>query len=219
MRIEKGLIEKTAAYVKAKMSDEHTGHDWHHIQRVRKMAKRIQEKEGGERDLIELAALLHELGDYKLHEFNKIKGSFVLLGMMDVLGIEDNLKDRLVKVIEESKFLGDETVKPRSIEGCILQDADWLDNIGAIGVARTFATGGSMKRMMHNPSKKPRGHLSKADYQFRKKDGTSINFFYEKVLKLPGMFNTETAKKIARHRVKFLEQFIKEFLAEWSGEK
>lgn len=218
MQIDQGLIDKTAAYVKAKMTGEHTGHDWYHIQRVWQTAKKIQEKEGGDLKLIELAALLHDLGDYKQYEFNEIKGSFVLRGMMDVLEIEDDLKEELVKIIDESQFLGDETTRPKSKEGRVLQDADWLDSIGAIGIARTFATGGSLKRILHDPQKKPRGHLNRADYQFRKQDGTSINHFYEKVMKLPRMLNTETAKKIAEHRMKFVEQFIEEFIAEWKGD-
>lgn len=219
IQVDKALIDKAAAYVKAKMLGEHTGHDWYHIQRVCQMARNIAEKEGGDPALIELAALLHDLGDYKQHEFNEIKGSFILRGMMDVLEIEDDLKEKLVKIIDESQFLGDETARPKTLEGKILQDADWLDSLGAIGVARTFATGGSLKRVIHDPHKKPRGRLSRADYQFRKQDGTSMNHFYEKVLKLPVMLNTETAKIIAKHRIEFINQFIEEFFAEWNGKK
>jgi len=219
MPINREIIDKTAAYVKAKMMGELTGHDWYHIDRVRQTAMKIQEKEGGDAGLIELAALLHDLGDYKLYEFNEVKGSFALRGMMDILGFDDELKEVLANIIDEAQFAGNDTIRPKTLEGRILQDADWLDSTGAVGIARTFATGGCLKRMFHDPRKKPRTRLNRADYQFRKQDGTSINHFYEKILQLPAMFNTKTAKQIVEHRMKYVEEYLKEFFAEWNGEK
>lgn len=217
--ITPNLIEKTASYVKAKMSGEHTGHDWFHIERVWRMVKEIQKIEGGDLGLIELAALLHDLGDYKQYAFNEVKGYFVLRGMMDILEIEDDLKERLVKIIDEVPFRGEETVKPSTIEGQILQDADWLDALGAIGIARTFATGGSIQRMLHDPSIKPREFMGKIEYQRKKQEGTSFNYLFEKLLKLPSLMNTATARRIAEGRVKIVEQFIHELQAEWRGDK
>lgn len=218
MEITRDLLEKTAAYVKAKMLDEYTGHDWYHIERVWRTAKQIQAVEGGDLGVIELAALLHDLGDYKQYAFNEVKGSFVLRGMMDVLEIEEDLKERLVKIIDEAQYAGEATKKPISLEGKILQDADWLDAIGAIGIGRTFATGGFIKRVLHDPQKKPRENMGRGEYQFRKQEGTSFNYFYEKILKLPGMMNTVTAKAMAERRAKFVSEFLEEFKLEWKGE-
>ncbi len=213
------LVRKTADYVRLKLENEPTGHDWWHVERVWKMAKIIQAKEGGDLFLIELAALLHDLGDYKQHEFNEIKGSLVLHGMMDVLGLENDLQEKIVDIVTEAQYNANETVVPKTLEGKILQDADWLDALGAVGVARTFATGGRIKRVIYDPKRKPRHKLTKDDYQHKKREGTSFNYFYEKVLKLPNLMNTKTAKKIAVSRLDFLKTYMDEFLKESAGEK
>jgi uncharacterized protein len=213
------LVRKTADYVRLKLENEPTGHDWWHVERVWKMAKIIQAKEGGDLFLVELAALLHDLGDYKQHEFNEMKGSLVLHGMMDVLGLENDLQEKIVDIVSEAQYNADETVVPKTLEGKILQDADWLDALGAVGIARTFATGGRIKRAIYDPKRKPRHQLTKDDYQHKKREGTSFNYFYEKVLKLPNMMNTETAQKIAASRLDFLKTYMDEFLKESAGEK
>jgi len=213
------LVKKTASYVRLKQLGEHTGHDWFHTERVWNMAKFLQSKEGGDLDVIEMVALLHDVGDTKNYEFEKQKGPLVLRGMMDVLDIPKDKQDQLIKIIEEIKYHGDETATPSTAEGKVVQDADLLDSLGAIGVARVFATGGSIGRMLHNPQQKPRRKLTRDDYVYRKQNGTSINYFYEKVLKLPKMFNTATAKNIAKERAKTTESFLAEFLKEWEGER
>jgi len=213
------LIKKTAEYVKKKLTNDPTGHDWYHIERVLRMAKRLQAEEGGDLKLIELAVLLHDLGDYKQYEFDELKGIMVLRGMMDILEIETDLQEKIIKIVDEAQYKGDATVVPQTLEGKIIQDADWLDAMGAVGIARTFSTGGRIKRVIYDPKRKPRKKLSKEDYQRRKTDGTSINYFYEKVLKLPKMMNTKTARDIAEKRAKFIENYIEEFLIEWRGEK
>ena len=212
------LFRKTAAYVRLKMSGEHTGHDWFHIERVWKMAKRIQSKEGGDLEKVELLALLHDIGDTRNYEFEEKKGPLVLRGMMDILDMPKEQQDELVKIIGEMKYQGDDTKAPESLEGRIAQDADMLDALGAIGVARVFATGGHIKRVLHHPEHKPRRRMTREDYVFRKQEGTSINYFSEKVLKLPKLFNTATGKKLAERRVKFIEHFLKEFDRDWKGE-
>jgi uncharacterized protein len=219
MDISSEMVKRAAAYVKKKMQDEHSGHDWRHIERVRAMAVKLQKKEGGDLHLIELAVLLHDLGDYRQQGFSEIKGSFVLRGMMDVLDVEEDLKEKLVEIIGEAEFYGEETKKPKTIEGKILQDADWLDALGAVGIARVFATGGSNKRMLHDPAMKPRTRPTKAEYLYKKSEGTSYNYFFEKILKIPKMMNTETAQKIAERRAKFTEDFLDQFKKEWEGEK
>jgi len=213
------LVQQTAAYVKTKLLNEPTGHDWYHIERVWKMAKRIQKQEGGDLELIELAALLHDLGDYKQYEFNELKGSLILRGMMDVLGIEKEMEEKIIKIIDESQFNGNETKVPSTLEGKIIQDADWLEALGAIGIARTFATGGYIHRIIHDPKRKPRRKMSKRDYQMRKQEGTSVNYFYEKAFKLPKIMNTKTGREIAMKREHFLKNYLDEFQAEWEGER
>jgi len=213
------LIKKTAEFVRLKLQDEHSGHDWFHAERVWKLAKQLQEEEGGDREIIELSALLHDLGDYKKYEFNEIKGTFVLRGMMDVLGIEEDAKEQILQVIEEAQFVGDDTKTPSTIEAKIVQDADYLDALGAIGIARTFATGGKIGRMLHDPNRKPRIRLNKKDYQTKKTAGTSINYFYEKVLKLPKMMNTKTGKELAKERVECVKDFLDKFFKEWEGKQ
>lgn len=215
----RNLVKKTAEYVKAKLINEPTGHDWYHVERVWRAAKALQKEEGGDRELVELSALLHDLGDYKQYDLNEVKGSFVLRGMMDVLGLDEELKSKILQIIEESQYNGDETKIPSTIEGKIIQDADWLDALGAVGIARVFATGGKLRRVIHDPDKKIRKKLTKAQYQYKKTDGTSFNYFYEKTLKLPEKMNTKTAKEIAEERVKFVKIFIDQFLAEWEGKK
>jgi uncharacterized protein len=220
MAVAQTLIQKTAEYVKQKLITEHTGHDWYHVERVWKLAKRIQKEEGGNLELIELACLLHEFENFRQqYQPSDMKGPYILLGMMDVLDIEKDVQDKVVKIIEESQFNGSETRVPSTVEGKVVQDADWLDNIGAVGIARIFATGGFIQRMIHDPKRKPRHKMSKKDYQFRKREGTSFNYFYEKVFKLSKLMNTKIGKSIALKREQYLHNFIEEFLAEWEGDK
>jgi len=213
------LIQKTADYVKLKLYSEPTGHDWFHVERVWKMAKLLQSEEGGDLELVELAALLHDLGDYKQYGFNENKGTLVLHGMMDILDIDEGWQVKILTIIDEAQYKGTETKSPETIEGKIIQDADWLDALGAVGIGRTFATGGRIGRVMYDPHRKPRINLSKDDYLHRKTEGTSLNYFYEKILKLPDLMNTKTARRIAEERAKFIEEYIKQFKAEWEGEK
>jgi len=213
------LAKKIEDYVKIQLAGEPTGHDWYHVYRVRVLALKIQAEEGGDKELVELAALLHDLGDYKNYEFNEVKANLVLVGMMDVLEIERDMQEKVLKIVKESQYRGSETKKPSTIEGRIIQDADWLDHVGAIGIARTFATGGRIGRILHDPNRKPRPRLSSSDYLTKKTAGTSFNYFYEKVLKLPTMMNTKLGKTMAEERVVFVQQFLDRFNAEWDCKK
>ncbi|MFH1789574.1 MAG: HD domain-containing protein [bacterium] len=217
--MDSDIVKKTAIYVKSKLMAEPTGHDWYHVERVWRMAKILQAEEGGDLLLVELASLLHDLGDYKRHDFSETKGNLVLDAMMDILDIDKETQSKIMQIVIESQYKGDETMSPSSLEGKIIQDADWLEALGALGIARSFATGGLVGRMMHNPCINPRKNLSKLDYQRKKYEGTSMNYFYEKSLRLPEMMNTNTAKKIAYARVEFMKNFIQEFLDEWEGVK
>lgn len=195
--------------------NEPTGHDWYHIKRVFEIAKKIQAVEGGDGELIELSALLHDLGDYKQLDFDEDKGILVLRGMMDVLEIPEELQKKIITIVEESMFVGDDTISPSTLEGKIIQDADWIENLGAIGIARTFATGGRIKRVIHDPGRRVRKRLPRSVYLHKKIEGSSFNFFYEKTLKLPAMLNTETGKKIAKERTEFTRIYLDKFLKEW----
>lgn len=212
------LFKKISDYVKKQMSGETTGHDWYHIERVLKIARKLQNIEGGDLEIIEIATVLHDLSDYKNYEYNEEKAKLVLRGMMGVLELPVDLQEKIEKIVEEIQYRGVDTKSPSSLEAKIIQDADWLDAIGAIGIARTFATGGSIQRVLYDPKRKPRRKITADDYLHKKREGTSFNYFYEKILVLPEMMNTATAKRWAESRINFVEKYIEQFLLEWEEE-
>lgn len=214
------LVERTAEYVKRQLHHEPSGHDWFHVERVWKMARRLQAAEGGDLELIELAALLHNLGDYnyRFSQFSDRKGSLALYGMMEILEIEDGLKERVIDLIVEIRYGGVETSRPVSIEGKIVQDANFLDTLGAIGVARCFASGGYHRRPLFDPAIKPRKRLTKHAYLNKKQDSTSINSFYEKAFRTARAMNTPLAQRIAAARVEYVKAFVEQFMKEWQGD-
>lgn len=215
---EQEFLDKVSNYVKVKLMNEPTGHDWYHVDRVRRIGRILQAQEGGNLFLIELASLLHEVGDYKKHGLNEVKGNLVLDAIMDILEVDNELQTMIMHIVIESQYKGIETKSPESIEGKIVQDADWLECIGAIGIARSFALCSDFNRPIYDPNRVPRLVLNRVDYQRKKFEGTSFNYFYEKSLKLPAMMNTKTGKKIAIERAEFLKQYIKQFLREWDLE-
>lgn len=210
------LVEKIVKYVKKRLIEERSGHDWFHVMRVWKLAVFLHKKEGGNLELIELAALLHSAAerDYKNTPDENIR-SLAMSGMLDVLGIEDKLKHEIIEIAQLCRYKGVETQVPTTIEGKIVQDANWLDGLGAVGVARCFTAGGYISRGIHNPEQAPR--LIDAKIFKQKKETTSINYFYEKTLQLPNMLNTATAKKLALKRVVYIKKFIEQFMYEWEG--
>lgn len=213
------LLKKATNYVKVQFGNEPTGHDWYHIERVLRMARKLQAVEGGDLELVELVSVLHDLGDYKNYDFDEKKAGLVLKGMMDIIEVPSDMENVILDVVKEIQYRGSDTKKPTTLEAMIVQDADWLDSVGAIGIARIFSTGGRIHRMVHDPKRKPRMYLSSEDYILKKRDGTSFNYFYEKTLRLPQILNTETAKAIARERVEFLKLYMERFLEEWDGKK
>ena len=182
------------------------------------MAQFFQSKEGGDLELIELAALLHNLGEHSDYSFNAEKGPLILFGMMDILGIEDPMKSQILKIANEMKYGGIETKRPATLEGRIVQDANFLDSFGAIGVARRFASGGYYGRPVYDPGLKVRDKLTRYAYEREKKKGSSLGSFYERVFKLADRLNTSTAKRIAEKKIQFTKQFIEQFMQEWEGE-
>ena len=211
------VIENTVDFVKEKLAGDSSGHDWWHIYRVWNMSKKLQEKEGGNLYIIELAALLHDVADWKFHE-NEADGLKVISDWLIKLKVEEEVIDKVLEIIKNISFKG-AGVKDRmnSIEGKIVQDADRLDAIGAIGVGRTFAFGGKFGNEMHNPNLEVILHENFE--QYKKSKGTTINHFYEKLLLLKDRVNTETGQQIALERHQYMEHFLKQFNNECLGIK
>jgi uncharacterized protein len=208
---QKEVVFQTKEYVEQYFKDESSGHDWWHIFRVHKLALKISKVEGGDLFLVEMAALLHDLDDWKL--VNKNDDSKITAWLRKVKIPEEEAR-KIVAIIEQVSFKG-AGVEARaiSIEAQIVQDADRLDAIGAIGIARTFAYGGNKGRLLYHPDVKPEMHTSFEAY--KKTTAPTINHFYEKLLLLKDRLNTATALKIAEHRHEFMEEFLQEFFNEW----
>ena len=212
-----GVIEKIAAEVKRRLEGEGSGHDWRHTYRVWKMSRRIGIGEGADLFVIELAALLHDIADHKFHNGDLTVGPAVARQMLAGNSLPDEVIDHVCDIIGTMSYKG-AGVKTdmRTLEGKVVQDADRIDAIGAIGIARAFAYGGYKNRPIHVPGEEPILHQSKEAYF--KSNGASINHFYEKLLLLKDRMNTEMAKKIAEDRHMFMEEYLNRFFKEWEGD-
>lgn len=186
-------------FIKKGFTGETTGHDYYHIKRVVKLAKQIGKEENADLFLVELAAWLHDVGDYKLHE-GMDKSEELISQFLFELNLPKETISKIIEIVSQVSF--SKGNHPTSLEAKIVQDADRLDAIGAVGIARCFAYGGSKKREIYNPENP---------------DETSVQHFYDKLLKLKDLMHTETAKKIAEKRHRFLEEFLKRFYDEWEG--
>ncbi|EKE06182.1 MAG: hypothetical protein ACD_19C00061G0001 [uncultured bacterium] len=212
------ILLKTIEYVKETLAKDYSGHDWWHIYRVWVMAKRIQQNENGNIFVIELGALLHDIADWKFHDGDLSIGPKVAESWLTSLGVDNTIIDQVCTIINSTSFKGAKVNnKLATIEEMIVQDADRLDSMGAIGIGRTFAFGGSKGRLIFDPNKAPQLHESFDEY--RNSESSSINHFYEKLLLLKDMINTETAKTIAKERHEFMCLFLDQFFAEWKGGK
>lgn len=210
-------IEKTINFVKEKLEGAEAGHDWFHIERVWKLSKKISEKEGGNLEIIELSALLHDIADPKFHNGDETLATKISSEFLKSIKVEENIINQVLYIIENISFKNrEESHQNPSLELQIVQDADRLDAIGAIGIARTFNFGGFKNNLMYHPDIQPKLNMSKEEY--KKSNGTTINHFYEKLLLLKGLMNTETAKKIASERHDFMLKFLDEFYKEWKVE-
>ena len=211
------LIEKTIAFVKEKLEGAEAGHDWFHIERVWKLSKKIAEKEGGNLEVIELSALLHDIADPKFHNGDETLALKISKDFLEEIQVDAELIEQVLFVIKNISFKNRaEAPENPPLELQIVQDADRLDAIGAIGIARTFNFGGFKNNLMYHPEIKPNLGMNKEEY--KKSNGTTINHFYEKLLLLKDLMNTETAKKIASERHDFMLQFLDEFYKEWNVE-
>ena len=210
-------ITLTINFVKEKLEGAEAGHDWFHIERVWKLSKKIAEKEGGNLEVIELSALLHDIADPKFHNGDETLALKISQNFLEEIQVDAELIEQVLSVIKNISFKNRaEAPENPPLELQIVQDADRLDAIGAIGVARTFNFGGFKNNLMYHPEIKPNLGMNKEEY--KKSNGTTINHFYEKLLLLKDLMNTKTAKKIASERHDFMLQFLDEFYKEWNVE-
>ena len=211
----KNHITLTINFVKEKLEGAEAGHDWFHIERVWKLSKKIAEKEGGNLEVIELSALLHDIADPKFHKGDETLALKISQNFLEEIQVDAELIEQVLFVIKNISFKNRaEAPENPPLELQIVQDADRLDAIGAIGIARTFNFGGFKNNLMYHPEIKPNLGMNKEEY--KKSNGTTINHFYEKLLLLKDLMNTETAKRIASERHDFMLQFLDEFYKEWN---
>lgn len=221
------IIKKTELFVKKTLSKDGTGHDWWHIHRVRNLAKRIAREEGGDIFLVELAALLHDIGDYKFFKGDEEAGAKKVGEWLSSLKVSPSIINKIVEITFRISFMhtlpitgerGDNKDFPSlaiSKELMAVTDADRLDAMGAIGIARAFTYGGSFNRIIYDPTIKPIKSISKEQYKIS--EAPSINHFYEKLLKLKEMMYTKYGRRIAKRRHRFLNLYLKQFFKEWGG--
>lgn len=212
------VIDKTILFVKEKLENAEGGHDWFHIERVYKNALLMAKEEDCDLTVVKLGALLHDIADSKFHDGDETIGPKTARAFLEVENVDEATIVHVINIIENISFKGGNFEKKfSSIELEIVQDADRLDAIGAIGIARCFNYGGFKNRALYNPAIAPKLNMSKEEY--KNSESPTLNHFYEKLLLLKDKMNTETGKKIALERHKYMENFLSQFYAEWEGEK
>ena len=210
------IIKKTTEFVHSQLEGTESGHSWFHVERVWKMARHIQEQEQqGDLLIIELAALLHDIADPKFNGGDEEEGGRIACNFPVTNGLEKEKADHIQSIIKNISFKGGiGQGKIDSIEFRIVQDADRLDAMGAIGIARAFNYGGFMNRSIYDPEIPPREYGSSKEYY--RSEAPTINHFYEKLLKLKDLMNTESGKKIAAERHRFMEKYLDQFFRDWN---
>ncbi|MCJ8152329.1 HD domain-containing protein [Chryseobacterium sp. SSA4.19] len=209
------LIENTVEFVKKKLEGAEAGHDWFHIERVWKLSKKIAVTENCNVEVVELAALLHDIADPKFHNGDETIALHVSREFLEGQNVPENVIVQVIYIIKNISFKNrGEVPENIPIELKIVQDADRIDAIGAIGIARTFNFGGFKNNLMYDPHIEPKLNMSKEEY--KKSNGTTINHFYEKLLLLKDLMNTEEGKQIAGERHDFMLNFLDQFYKEWN---
>lgn len=216
MSREEDVVRNTSEYVRAALGGEGSGHDWWHVRRVWKLAERICEEERADRFVVQLAALLHDISDYKLNGGDVTLGPKMAREWLEGQGVEETTIAHVCEIIGGMSFKGaGDKSRMRTPEGLVVQDADRLDAIGAIGIARAFAYGGFKGAAMYEPDEETILHRSFEEYRGR--TASTVGHFYEKLLLLKGRMNTEAARRIAAERHEFMEMFLSQLFREWEG--
>jgi uncharacterized protein len=212
------LIDQTIVFVKETLAQAEGGHDWFHIERVYKNALLIAASENCDLEIVQLGALLHDIADSKFHNGDETIGPKTARTFLEAQNVSSETIDHVIAIIENISFKGGNVKRKfSSIELDIVQDADRLDAIGAIGIARTFNYGGFKNRALYHPEIAPNLSMTKEEY--KNNEAPTINHFYEKLLLLKDKMNTETGKQIAQERHRYMEGFLEQFYAEWEGRK
>lgn len=212
------IISKTITFVKQQLANAEGGHDWFHIERVYKNALLIAREEKCDLQIVQLAALLHDIADSKFHNGDETIGPETARNFLESENIAPETISHIINIIENISFKGGNFDKNfHSVELDIVQDADRLDAIGAIGIARAFNYGGFKNRVLYDPKIAPNTNMSVEEYKHSQ--APTINHFYEKLLLLKDKMNTQTGKQIAQQRHQFMQNFLSQFYAEWEGEK
>lgn len=216
-RSTKQIIDQTAAFVRERLDGAESGHDWWHVERVWNNTKLILATEDADRFVCELTALLHDIADSKFHDGDESVGPRVAGQFLRLQGVDPNVVEHVQKIILNMSYkasLGEVSFHSKELE--IVQDADRLDAIGAVGIARAFNYGGFKNREIYNPAIPPLEQLDKENY--KNSSAPTINHFYEKLLLLRDRMNTPTAKHIAAKRHEFMEMYLQQFYKEWNGQ-
>lgn len=212
------IVKNTIAFVKEALRTAEGGHDWFHIDRVYNNALHISQTENVDPLVVSLAALLHDIADSKFHNGDETIGPKIARDFLTTQPISETTVDHVIKIIENVSFSGGNKKQTfRSTELDVVQDADRLDAIGAIGIARAFNYGGFKNRSLYDPAIAPNLEMSPEEY--KASTAPTVNHFYEKLLLLKDLMNTETGRRISLERHQFMEQFLTQFQSEWSGEK
>ncbi|MBI1348397.1 HD domain-containing protein [bacterium] len=210
------LISQTEQFLQTRLQGDSSGHDWWHIDRVRKSAIALAHAEGANADVCELAALLHDVADWKFHDGDETAGPRVARDWLESQVVNEQIIQQVTQIVAEVSFKGAGVrTEMSTLEGRCVQDADRLDAIGAVGIARAFAFGGAFGRAMYDPHHPPELH---ADFTaYKTKSGPTINHFYEKLLLLKDRMQTQTGRTWAAERHQFMEQFLEQFYREWNA--
>ena len=212
------LISNTITFVKKQLQNAEGGHDWFHIERVLKNAETIAKGENCNLEIVQLGALLHDIADSKFHNGDETVGPKVAREFLESENVDEETIQQVINIINNISYKGGNFERKfKSIELDVVQDADRLDAIGAIGIARAFNYGGFKNRTLYNPEIAPKTQMSIEEY--KKNDSPTLNHFYEKLLLLKDLMNTETGRQIALERHRYMENFLAQFYAEWEGEK
>jgi uncharacterized protein len=212
---QQSIVTRVAKYVRQRFLAEGTGHDWYHIERVFKLSRRIAKQEGGDLYVVSLGSLLHDIADSKFHHGDFTIGGKITRRLLKRFGVDAHAVEKVAYIVDHISFKKTGRKKNmQTLEGKIVQDADRLDALGAIGIARAFAYGGFRRRPIFNPAVQPNKKMTIVQ---AKAGESTIHHFYEKVLHLQKLMNTKTGRRLAKQGNAFIEIYLKQFFREWNG--